>query len=418
MKKFLAFILCAVLVCATVPFTVSAAGTETVVYLDSMAEGNGSGTSPENAVATLEEAFALLDLSKDCTIVVSGYFCQFAHFIPTEAYTGSVTITSVYNGVDYRKTNEAVFESDGYRYFCAGATTFDNLNFNMSGSFYLVIAQNNPFTLGEGFENTIFGNTTGLKFGNAFSILGGYQGADCFYNADESKDVNITVKSGDYILIGAWNRQSEGVQRGKATINIEGDAHVCKFYASSVNKNDLVAGDVVVNLKDQAKCDIVYGAVNPNMGCIVNSLTFNWLGGDMYMATPLDGSAEGLEAADIRTTYTNGYKLVYSDAVANHENFASISAAFEKAEKAGAAPADTTAPVVTEAPTTTAAPVVTDAPVVTTAAPVVTEPTVTTAAPTQAEPTPSTGDASIMVVFAAAAVVCLAAVVVIKKREN
>ena len=77
----------------------------------------------------------------------------------------------------------------------------------------------------------------------------------------------------------------------------------------------------------------------------------------------------------------------------------------------------TTAPVVTEAPTTTAAPVVTEAPT-TTAAPVATEPVVTTAAPTQAEPTPSTGDASVMVVFAAAAVVCLAAVVVIKKREN
>ncbi|MBQ7011172.1 MAG: LPXTG cell wall anchor domain-containing protein, partial [Clostridia bacterium] len=61
----------------------------------------------------------------------------------------------------------------------------------------------------------------------------------------------------------------------------------------------------------------------------------------------------------------------------------------------------------------TEAPVVTDAPVVTTAAPVV-----TTAAPAQAEPTPSTGDASVMVVFAAAAALCIAAVIVIKKREN
>jgi hypothetical protein len=77
----------------------------------------------------------------------------------------------------------------------------------------------------------------------------------------------------------------------------------------------------------------------------------------------------------------------------------------------------TDAPVVTEPAVTTAAPVVTE-PAVTTAAPVATEPVVTTAAPTQAEPTPSTGDASVMVVFAAAAVVCLAAVVVIKKREN
>ncbi|MBR0326370.1 MAG: LPXTG cell wall anchor domain-containing protein, partial [Clostridia bacterium] len=42
----------------------------------------------------------------------------------------------------------------------------------------------------------------------------------------------------------------------------------------------------------------------------------------------------------------------------------------------------------------------------------------TTEAPAQPEDTPATGDASVMVVFAAAAVLSVAAVVVIKKRER
>ncbi len=67
--------------------------------------------------------------------------------------------------------------------------------------------------------------------------------------------------------------------------------------------------------------------------------------------------------------------------------------------------------VTTEAPAT-------DAPVVTTEAPATDAPVVTTEAPADPEVTPSTGDATVMVVFAAAAVLCAAAVVIIKKREN
>ena len=53
-----------------------------------------------------------------------------------------------------------------------------------------------------------------------------------------------------------------------------------------------------------------------------------------------------------------------------------------------------------------------------TEAPATDAPVVTTVAPADPEVTPSTGDASVMVVFAAAAVLCIGAVVVIKKKIN
>ena len=355
MKKILAFILCAVLVCACVPFAVSAAEAGTVVYLDSMASGDGTGSSPENAVATLEDAFAALDLSKDCTIVVSGYFMQMTNFIPVDAYEGKVTITSVYDGVDYRKTNEAAYSTNGNRFFMTGEVVFEYVNIEMMGNFYLIVAQCNPITIGEGVEVLALGNTTGLKFGNALSILGGYQGTGEGGQLIESetKDINITVMSGDYILIGAYNRQAAACNHtGKATITIGGTAHVYKLYTSSVNVNDVSCGDVEITVRGLGACDILYGAVNPNMGCVVNSLTFNWNSGSAGpFFTPIDGSGEGTEEPDLRTTYTNGYTLKYSEHVLNHEYFELVKEAFESSEQVSGITVDV---VVTEAPETEA----------------------------------------------------------------
>lgn len=434
MKKILAFILCAVLVCACVPFAVSAADGNTVVYLDTMAGGDGTGSSPENAATTLEDAFAALDLSKDCTIVVSGYFMQQNNFIPVDAYEGKVTITSVYNGVDYRKTNEATYSTNGNRFFMTGEVVFEYIDIEMLGSFYLIVAQCNPITLGEGVNVIPLGNTTGLKFGNALSILGGYQGTGEGGQLVESetKDVNITVMSGDYILIGAWNRQAAACNHsGKANITIGGTAHVYKLYTSSVNVNDVSAGDVEITLRGLGACDILYGAVNPSMGCVVNSLTFNWNSGSAgpYF-TPLDGSAEGTEVADLRTTYTNGYTLKYSEHVLNHEYFELVKTAFETSEQVNGITVDVvvteapetdppaTEPPATEAPKTdapkTEAPA-TDAPA--TDAPKTDAPA--TQAPTTSAPAEESNPALIIVLcVAAAVVVAVVVVIIIKKKKN
>ncbi len=446
MKKVLAFIICAVLVCACVPFAVSAAEGNTVVYLDSMASGDGTGSSPENAVATLDDAFAALDLSKDCTIVVSGYFCQMTNFIPVEEYTGKVTITSVYDGVDYRKTNEAVYSTNGNRFFMTGEVVFEYVDIEMMGNFYLIVAQCHPITIGEGVGVIALGNTTGLKFGNALSILGGYQGTGEGGQLIESetKDVNITVMSGDYLCIGAFNRQAAACNHsGKATITIGGTAHVYKLYTSSVNVNDVSAGDVEITVRGLGALDILYGAVKPNMGCVVNSLTVNWHSGSMgpYF-TPIDGSGEGLEEADLRTTYTNGYTLKYSEHVLNHEYFEIVKSAFESSEQVSGITVDVvvteapetdppatgppaTEPPATEPPATTEAPK-TDAPVVTTEAPKTDAPATnapatnapTTKAPATQAPAEEGPNVVVIVVIAVAVVAVVAVVIVIAKKAK
>ena len=418
MKKFIAFLLCAVMLCACVPFSVSA-GSLQVVYLND--DGTGDGSAPDKAVASLTDAFSALDLSKDCTIVINGPYTQAETFTWLEEYTGTVTITSVYGGVDYRQTANANWGVMGVRYVMWGKTIFKDVTFDLIQNFYLVIAQCHELIVDHGTEMISMNEDigwTGLKFANAFSVLGGFQNAQDDPPLECDKPVNLTFRSGKKILVGAYNRQVEGGNHsGKATIVIEGDAQVSKLYTVSVNKSNLMCGDVEITVKDQATMDILYGCVASNDGVVANSLTVNWLGGNMRLSTPIDGSAEGTEDPAVRTTYTNGTKLVYSDAVANHEHFATVSASFDKSEKTGSAaptPADTTA-----APTvdTTAAPTVdtTAAPTVdTTVAPTVD----TTVAPTQPEPTPSTGDSTVFVVFAAAAVATLAAVVVLKKREE
>lgn len=446
MKKILAFILCALLICAFVPFSVSAAGDKTVVFLDTMATGDGSGDSPENAVASLEDAFAALDLTKDCTIVVSGYFLQMQNFVPTESYEGSVTITSVYDGVDYRKTAQAAYGTNSQRFFCPCEVKFEYIDIEMQGSFYLVVAQCNPFTLGEGVNMITMGaGTTGLKFGNAFSILGGYQGTGegGVLVEQESKDINITVMSGDYILIGAFNRQSAACNHtGKANITVGGTAHVYKLYAASVNVNDVSCGDVEVTIRGEGQVDILYGAVKPNMGVTVNSLTVNWNSGNFGpFLTPIDGSAEGLEEPDMRTTYTNGYTLKYSEHVLNNENLEIAKMAFEKAEQVNGieldvvvteAPDPVTEPVtepVTDAPATepvTDAPAtepVTDAPA--TDAPATDAPATqapTTQAPTTQAPAPADdGGANIGLIIGIVAAVVVVAVIVfviVKKAKK
>ena len=173
MKKLIALVLCALMLCAIVPFSVSAAGM-TVAYVKD--GGSGDGTSADKAFGNLQDAYNALDLEKDCTIVICGPYTQSAHFDPWIEYNGNLTITSVYDGVDYRATANAEYICGAYRFFLYGNTKFDNLNFHATGKFVLFVAQCNEIYFGEGFE-TICDNAScnGAAFGGALSVLGGFQ---------------------------------------------------------------------------------------------------------------------------------------------------------------------------------------------------------------------------------------------------
>ena len=79
----------------------TAAAADNVAFLAT--GGTGDGSTPDAPIGRLTTALDALDLSRDdATVVLVGEFKQTTFFAYTEEFSGKVTITSVYDGVDYR----------------------------------------------------------------------------------------------------------------------------------------------------------------------------------------------------------------------------------------------------------------------------------------------------------------------------
>ena len=296
----------------------SAAGTATVVYLAD--GGSGDGTAPESPVGTLTAAYDALDLTKDCTVVLCGKFTQTANFTRKEAYTGSVTMTSVYGGTDYRESG-AVYEFKNNRFYLWGETTFENMHFNTTaGTFLLVVAQHNKVTVGEGV--TVTGaKLNGSTVATSFSILGGYQdGASTTAN---TLDTDITVLSGSKIYIVAFARGNKGAPSytGTANIKIGGNAGVSGLHLSGVDRNDIAYGTTKVEITGDATVGTIYGATQR---VTLNSLALTWRSGTIDKFVPT------LSGASI--AYTNGSLLKVSDTARAESNFDTVAALFDTVE--------------------------------------------------------------------------------------
>ncbi len=294
----------------------------TVVFLKDGAMGDGS--SPENAVGSLIDAYEALDLTKDSTVVLCGPVSQTTAFDFGKEYAGSVTFTSVYGGVDYAKTANAAFNVGEVRFVMRGETTFENIIINATGKWWFIIAQHNPLTMGEGI--TVKGDLLkGGKFAQSIAILGGYQAGVGNPPLTDDNDVNVTLLSGRMYYVIPFNRGSAGTYTGTANIYIGGNAQVDTLHGSS-ERQDSVVGDTRVTLADKAYVKTFYGGT---ANVTLNSFTLTWIGGDMgaifdwdcrYMNPPTT------------MTITNGTKLIASDSVKTTANYAAISAMFDTVE--------------------------------------------------------------------------------------
>ena len=297
----------------------------TVVYLSS--KGNGNGKNAESAVSTMSAALDALDLSKDCTVVVCGNYVQNETFVYTDTFDGTVTITSNYDGVDYRESG-AEYTASAVRFVCSGKYVFRDIKFNLIGDFFYIVANHNPLVIDTGIEiSSMSEKFTGGGFASAFSISGGYQSGQAIVVDGEipqpsgELDTIITVNSGHNICIGAYSRGiADASYTGTANINIGGDAIVSKLYLVPVN-GAFTSGNTVVNLTDNASITVIQDAVD---GGTANTLTVNWLSGTIGQFTKRADEAKPL-------VVTNGTHLVYSEAAKADANFEAISALFDSA---------------------------------------------------------------------------------------
>ena len=470
-RKIISIILSALMIASAVPFAfVSAAeGTpanpNVAFVADSAADGgDGSLAKPFNA---LYAAFEKLAKSGGVVVVIGvcSLFEGLGEIMPvTEKH---ITVTSYYDGVDYRAKKYASEEVGARIDFLIGPTTsfalngdvtFDYINFSIgsttknaiiTANFNDLTITENCATLFEEIDGTVWYDGSFYLDNNARSyapiILSGENVQPGGKTVVCDQEINIFGGIWNSIRIGDRDNASRNTYDGKVTLNIDGantrfvqytGAHktnnlsVMGNYQVSTTKNFVATVNIKNGIFDGQINGFGYpGGVTPepqlNEGTININITggkFNrsfggedGVGNIIYMAqvpngfTTSKGYISELGETAVVNLYIDPTNITYGEndglIVYGEEGVkCNLTVASDKGITAEGVEMKISAPTTTEAP------------VVTTAAPVVTEPTVvTTAAPTQAEPTPPTGDATI--VLFASALVALAAVVVISKRR-
>lgn len=295
----------------------------TVVFLSE--GGTGDGSSALSPVSSLDDAYAALDLSKDCTIVVCGPFMQWIAWDYGTLYDGSVTFTSVYDGVDYRMTNDAIFRILYVNFVLWGDTRFEYIDFNCaSANGVHVDCGLNPFTIG--YDVNITGsNLNGTADSASFFIVGGYQNGRGDYLGDKNKNVDIKVYSGSNILINCWSRGLTGeTYTGEANVLISGDASVGAVYLAGLQCKDCFFGKTTLTVEGNATVGGIYSTANTNN--TEASLTVNWYGGTIGAAN------EYLNNPDSKVTYTEGRTLCASPAAKASDSFNAVRSFFDSVE--------------------------------------------------------------------------------------
>ena len=318
--KLFAVLTSAMLLLLLFTFGAGAADNDNVAFLAT--GGTGDGRTPDAPVGRLTEAMDLLDLDRDGTIVLVGEFVQSNFYAYKEEFSGSVTITSVWDGVDYRERG-AKYTSTPQRFICSGEYIFKDMTFHLTGDYYFIIANHYPVTIDSGVAvETESPKLDGKSIITGFSILGGYQNEQaCTLGgavppASGSDPVNITVRSGSKIAICAYSRAIASTDfSGEAIITVEGDADVGQIYYAQVNGASAGHGDVTINVRENAHVARISGSDKPGP---MQRFVLNWESGtiDEFARSAEDTAAEG-------------FTLNYGAAVAKTIPFAVISPSFD-----------------------------------------------------------------------------------------
>jgi len=245
----------------------------TVAYVSYGA--SGSGASPETPAATLAGAYAILDTNKDCTIVLmSDYPVNALTNLP--AHGATVTITSVYGGVDYRTTNNAALRyTKTARIVLGGDTIIDDLNIEIDSTANdgAVIAANfHDLKIGYGVE--IIHNYT-PTFPSRMFIIGGSNNDANGNGLAAGETSTLEIYSGDYMQVTAFSRGTANkAHYGTVNLKIGGDATVYETYLGAVTTG-ASGGTVNLELKENAKLNGTGLFLSGNAGNMNGDVTVN-----------------------------------------------------------------------------------------------------------------------------------------------
>ncbi len=209
--------------------------TDVVYYLSDA--GTGNGTSANAAGSSLADAFAAIGNNNGTIVLVGPYvtpvFSSTGSGFIVPAHTGEITITSVYDGVDYRKTADAALIITQNIYL-GGDTVMDGLRITNKKSYGGILAAYNDLFIGSDIITDYAGTVLHYP-----SLVGGT------YQAIENVSCEIVVNGGNWQRVRLGNSTGIPVNADvKMTINGGYFAETVTLSTASTHTGDLT---LVVN---------------------------------------------------------------------------------------------------------------------------------------------------------------------------
>ncbi len=246
-----------------------------VIYIGAF---DGNGLTPETPVSSIAKAYAFL-IGNGGTFVVCDEVTMGTAIVAPE-HTGSLTVTSVYGGVDYREIGAKLVYPTSTGWHIGGETIFENLTLDIdttaviSGAFH-------PLTFDEGIEVI---NDYVDADGNGLFLIGGHNNSTNAL-AEYPDDTSVTVRSGHIRCIIGFSRYCGArVHTGTAHINVEGDAYV-RYIFGGATQGSATAKDTIITVADRAIVENIYtgGSIQNNLttGKVIIDVT-GLSGGDIY----------------------------------------------------------------------------------------------------------------------------------------
>ena len=274
---------------------------EKVFFLADGAEGSGSSVNSPSA--SLDAAYAAIG-DDGGTIVICAPFTV-AKAFNTATNNRKITFTSVYDGVDYQKTNGAkmIFAAN---FYCGGDTEFKDITMKSGGNYRSIYANCHELILGDNITSENHADS-----GTYLSVMGGNQKAldgvatnltissgiwqkvrgGTAANGSKNATVNLTVNGGEFteqFVLG-----SSASHGGDINATINGGIFYSGIYASTLSKGtDYLDSNVSLTINGGTFYGYIAFAektVSQYLGAFSGSFSVSINGGNFAHLTELIG---------------------------------------------------------------------------------------------------------------------------------
>ena len=177
------------------------------------------------------------------------------------AHTSDITITSVFGGVDYRKTNSAMLSFNGTNFVkFAGPTIFDAVTMSLDKTAAGLCMNFNPITITESVSVVQASGGTGYYM---YLIIG--TNGDKVASLGAGEVLEVTVNGGKFITATAFTRSIAATNEGTVIMNIGGNADIRDLNAGSLTSGSYT-GSAIVNMSGNAKATTLFLGGNGSGG--------------------------------------------------------------------------------------------------------------------------------------------------------